>query len=182
MAQYRPFDDEVETRGETLLVIEEALGRFSEEYRDRAREAFAVHGIEEPDPDAWYPQTAELNALETIATELDPTILVRLGEQIPDLAEWPSPIAGVEEGLRTIDEAYRLNFRGGDIGSYRVTHVGDQTGTLECHNPYPCRFDRGVIRAVAKRHSPVESFVFVEETGDACRRRGDDTCTYTVHW
>lgn len=182
MNRYEPFDDGVEARGQTLLALENALSRFSEEYRRRAREALAECGIEDPDPDEWYPQEAELAALETITRELEPHIVDRVGEQIPDVAEWPDGISGVEAGLRSIDDAYHRNHRGGDIGHYRFEAVDDRTGRVECENPYPCVFDRGLIRAVAKEYSPVESMVFVEERGDECRREGDDRCTYTVYW
>lgn len=182
MAQYEPFETGVEARGDTLLAIEQALSRFSDEYQQQARQAMAEYDIEEPDPGAWYPQRAELNTLETIAEELEPHILDRLGEQIPDFAEWPSNISGVEAALRSINEAYQLNHRGGDIGYYEFEKTDDRTGEVECNNPYPCLFDRGLIRAVAREFSPVKSFVFVEERGDECRRRGADTCTYTVHW
>ena len=87
-----------------------------------------------------------------------------------------------DEVLRSIDEAYRRNHRGGDIGFYRFESTGERSGEVTCENPYPCEFDRGLIRAVARRYAPVESFVFVEERGDRCRRRGDDACTYTVSW
>lgn len=182
MTQYEPFDADVEARGETFLAIEEALSRFSEGYQERARRAMAEYGIEDPDPDAWYPQEAELKALETIADELEPHIMDRLGEQIPDFAEWPDDVSGVEEALRSIDEAYQLNHRGGDIGYYRFEKIDDRTGEVECKNPYPCLYDRGLVRAVARKFSPVKSFVFVEERGDECRRQGADSCTYTVHW
>lgn len=182
MTQYEPFDQGVEARGETILALEDALSRFSEQYRTRAREALAEYGIKDPDPDAWYPQQAELSALETIAEDLNPHLLDRLGEQIPDAAEWPNDISGVEDGLGSIDDAYHRNHRGGDIGYYRCVNASESTADVECTNPYPCQFDRGLIRAVAKEHSPVESFVFIEERGDECRRHGADTCTYTVHW
>lgn len=182
MAPYEPFDEDVEARGETILVVEEALSRFSEDYRRRAREALTEYGIENPQPDEWYPQAAELNAFETIAEELEPHILDRLGEQIPEAAEWPDDLDGVDAALRSIDEAYRLNHRGGEIGYYRYERTDGRTGEIECKNPYPCEFDRGLIRAVAQAHSPVESFVFLEEPDDRCRRHGADRCRYTVHW
>lgn len=182
MTQYEPFDDGVEASGRTLLALEESLSRFSEEYRRKAREALAEYGIEDPDPDGWYPQEAELNAFETISRELEPHIVDRLGEQIPDAAEWPDDVSGAEEGLRSIDEAYHRNHRGGDIGYYRFEKVDERTGRVTCENPYPCLFDRGLIRATAKKYSPVESLVFVEERGEECRREGDDRCTYTVYW
>lgn len=88
----------------------------------------------------------------------------------------------MEEGLRSINEAYQLNHRGGDIGHYRFEKLDDNQGRVECRNPYPCPYDRGLIRSVTREYSPVESFVFVEEPNSECRREGGDACTYVVHW
>lgn len=183
MVSYEAFDREVEINGRTVLgVVEEAMGRFSETYRDQAMSALAEEGIVNPDSDEWYPQQAWLSAFKTIADDLEPHVLDRLGEQIPSTVEWPTDIATVSHGLRSINEAYQRNHRGGEIGFYRFERTDDQSGEVTCHNPYPCPFDRGMIRGVAKRYATVDSFVFIEETGGNCRRDGADMCTYTVHW
>jgi len=183
MASYEAFDEGVAVRGRTVLaVVDDALARFSEAYRQTARDALATNGIDDPTAEEWYPQQAWLDTFETIAADLEPHILDRLGEQIPDVAEWPSTPSTVDEGLRSIDDAYRRNHRGGDIGHYEVESTGDRTATVTCLTPYPCEFDRGLVRAVARQYAPVESFVFVEERGDRCRRTGDDACVYTVSW
>jgi hypothetical protein len=183
MAPYEAFDEDVEVHGRTIIAVaDDALSRFSDAYRETAVDALAENGIEDPSPDEWYPQQAWLNTFEVLASELEPHILDRLGEQIPDVAEWPTGISSVEEGLRSIDEAYRRNHRGGDIGFYDFEATGERTGEVTCENPYPCEFDRGLIRAVTRRYAPVESFVFVEERGERCRRDGDDACVYTVSW
>jgi hypothetical protein len=183
MAPYEAFDEGVEVHGQTIItVVDDALARFSESYRETAYNALAANGIDDPSPDEWYPQQAWLNTFEAIAAELEPHILDRLGEQIPDVADWPADPSTVASGLRAIDDAYRRNHRGGDIGFYRFESVDERTGTVICENPYPCEFDRGLIRAVAREYAPVESFVFVEEDGDRCRRDGDDACVYTVSW
>lgn len=183
MAEYEAFDRDVEVHGQTILtVIDDALARFSEEYRRKAHEVLAEEGIADPAPDEWYPQQAWLNTVEAIADELEPHILDRLGGQLPDVADWPRGLSSVEDGLRSIDTAYQRNHRGGDIGWYRFERVDDQSGTVTCKNPYPCPFDRGLVRAVAQEYAPVEAFVFVEELGEDCRRDGADACTYTVSW
>lgn len=183
MAQYEAFDPGVEVHGQTILhVVDDALARFSDEYRTRARETLVSHGIDDPAPDEWYPQQAWLNTFEHIADILGPHLLDRLGEQIPTVADWPTNISTMEYALQSIDDAYQRNHRGGDIGSYRFEQLDDRTGRVVCTTPYPCPFDRGMIRAVARQHAPVEAFVFVEERGDACRRDGSDSCSYTVSW
>jgi len=183
MATYDAFDENVEVNGKTVLtVVEEAMGKFSAQYRRHAIDALAEEGITDPTPDEWYPQQAWLNAFETIATDLEPHILDRLGAQIPEVANWPTAIETISEGLRSIDDAYQRNHRGGDIGYYQFSRTDDQSGEVVCYNPYPCPFDRGLIRGVAQQYATVDEFVFIEETGDACRREGADMCTYTVHW
>jgi len=183
MVAYEAFDRGVEVNGQTVLtIVETAMGRFSDAYRDRALSALAEEGITDPEPGEWYPQQAWLHAFETIAEELQPHVLDRLGEQLPHVAEWPNGHETVPDGLRSIDEAYRHNHRGGEIGSYRFERTDDRAGDVRCRTPYPCPLDRGLVRGVAQQYAPVDSFVFIEETGSTCRRDGDDACTYTVYW
>lgn len=183
MAQYEAFDEAVEVQGETILaVVDGALARFSADYRTRGRELLAENGVRDPDPDEWYPQQAWLDTFESIADELEPHLLDRLGEQIPTVVAWPDAPSSVEAGLRSIDEAYRRNHRGGEIGHYGFEPVDERIGEVTCRNPYPCAFDRGLVRAVARRYAPVESFVYLEERDGRCRRDGADACAYTVHW
>jgi len=182
MAQYEPFEEGVEARGRVIIAIEEGIDRFRDAHRERVDSVLSAKGIDDPNPDDWYAQAAELDVLATIADQFGPHVLDRLGERIPSVARWPSGVSGVADGLRSIDDAYRRNHRGGDIGHYRFEKVDEGRGRVECRNPYPCPFDRGLIRSVAKDYSSVESFVFVEERGEACRRRGDERCTYTVRW
>lgn len=183
MATYETFDSNVEINGKTVYtIVEEAMGLFSDAYRNRALDALAEEGISEPAPEEWYPQQSWLNAFEKIANDLQPHVLDRLGEALPDVAAWPNDFDTVPAGLQSIGDAYERNHRGGDIGSYEFEIIDERTGNVTCNNPYPCQFDRGLIRGVAQKYAPGDSFVFVEETGETCRRDGDDTCTYTVHW
>jgi hypothetical protein len=182
MTRYESLDEGVEINGQTILAMIEGVSRFSDAYRDKVRDALEENGVVDPAPGEWYPQQAWLNAFSVLTEDLEPHILDRIGEQIPDTADWPSDISGVEEGLQSINEAYHQNHRGGDIGYYRFRKTGEQTGEVACKNPYPCPFDRGIIRSVARKYSPVERFVFVEETGEECRRENGEECTYTVHW
>lgn len=183
MTPYEPFDPDVEVYGETILaVLDEAMARFSAEHKEHAERALAEYGLDDANADDWYPQQAWLDAFETVAESLEPHVLDRLGEQIPDVADWPNEFQSPEEGLRLIDEAYRRNHRNGEIGFYGFEKTGERAGLVTARNPYPCPFDRGLIRAVARKYAPVDAFVLVEERGETCRREGADRCTYTVTW
>jgi len=182
MSEYNALDRDVETNGQTILATLEGVSRFSDTYKQQVRDALADNGIEDPKSGEWYPQQAWLDAFEVLAAELEPHLLDRIGEQIPETADWPADPSTVEEGLRSINVAYQRNHRGGEIGHYRVVEIDDTVGTIRCKNPYPCPFDRGIIRAVTQRFAPVERFVFVEETGEECRREHGDSCVYSVYW
>ena len=182
MSEYNVLDPSVEINGQTILATLEGVSRFSETYKQQVRDALVDNGIKDPKPGEWYPQQAWLDAFEALASELEPHLLDRIGEQIPETADWPTDPATVEEGLQSINIAYQQNHRGGEIGSYRVVEIDNKMGTLRCTNPYPCPFDRGIIRAVTQQFAPVERFVFVEETGEECRRENGDSCVYTVYW
>jgi len=76
-------------------------------------------------------------------------------------------------GLGSIDDTYRRNHRGGDIGQHGIESTGDRTAAVTGLTPYPCEADRGLARAAARRYAAVELLVFVEERGDRRRRDGD---------
>jgi hypothetical protein len=182
MNRFEAVDRDVEINGQTILATLEGVRRFSETYKRQVRDALADSGIDDPEAGEWYPQQAWLDAFGVLAAELEPHLLDRIGEQIPETAEWPTGLSTVEEALESIDVAYQQNHRGGEIGHYRVTDLDDRMGVLRCENPYPCPFDRGIIRAITQRFAPAERLVFVEETGDECRREHGDFCEYTVYW
>jgi hypothetical protein len=108
MVTYEAFDRNVEINGQTVLtIVEEGMGRFSEAYRERAVTALAAEGITDPAPDEWYPQQAWLNAFETMAETLQPHVLDRLGEELPEIADWPNEFETVPEGLSTEPSRWR---------------------------------------------------------------------------
>jgi hypothetical protein len=186
MPTYEPFDQGVEVHGRTIrTVTDEALEPFAAVHRERALSTLAERGIDDPADDRWYPQAAWLAVFEQLSETLESHALDRLGERIPAVADWPglADHDSVAAGLRSIDEAYRRNHRGGDIGSYRFESTGERSGTVTARTPYPCVFDRGLVRAVARETAPVGAFVLVEERADGpCRRAGAERCRYDVSW
>ena len=63
------------------------MSRFSETYKQQVRDVLADNGIDDPKPGEWYSQQAWLDAFEVLATELEPHLLDRIGEQIPETAD-----------------------------------------------------------------------------------------------
>ena len=179
MAQFKAFAAGVEVNGETVLSVVAGLGQNKE----AGLQVLEEHGINDPQPGQWYSQQAWLDAFRSIAQGMGPGALRAIGRSIPSNAQWPPEVDTIEKGMASIDVAYHLNHRGGEIGYYRYEPAGPRSGKMVCRNPYPSDFDLGIIDAVAHKFAPPASFpvVRLDETAPT-RKSGADSCTYWVSW
>jgi hypothetical protein len=179
MAQFRTYSPAVQVNGQTVLSVVHGMGAFAKTGLD----TLARHGIQSPNPAGWYPQQQWLSAFEDIAKSIGPRTLFQIGQSIPANAKFPPGIDSVEKALQAIDVAYHLNHRGGEIGHYRFSPTGPKSGVMECRNPYPCEFDRGIIEAMVRRFA-VESLAMkvTHDPSKPCRSRQGDSCTFLVSW
>jgi hypothetical protein len=184
--QFKAITPGVEVSGAAVLSVIEGMSRCSdldlmESFRKMAIRMLTKHGIVEPQKDKWYLQQAWLDAFKEISEEIGPATLKMIGEKIPDTALWPSDIETIHEGLASIDVAYHMNHRGGEIGHYIYSSTGKKSGKMVCNNPYPCDFDLGIIKATARRFSPkgITAVVGHDDAGP-CRKKGGESCTYRI--
>ena len=179
MAQYQAYAPGVQVNGQTVLSVVKGMGAFAL----TASQILERHGIKAPDPMGWYSQQAWLEAFQEIAKSIGPRTLNQIGQSIPANAKFPPGIDNVEKGLMSLDAAYHMNHRGGEIGHYKFTRTADRKGVMECHNPYPCDFDRGIIEAVVRRFVPPGSVPsVVHDSAKPCRSKQGDSCTFLVSW
>ena len=179
MAQFQAFSPQVAVNGQTVLSVISGMGAF----KDTAVQILQRNGIPNPQPNAWYPQQAWLNAFREIAKTIGSSTLRQIGLSIPRNAKFPPGINSVEKALESIDGAYHMNHRGGEIGHYVFAKTGPTSATMTCKNPYPCDFDRGLIEAVANQFKPAGSIVKVQhDSAKPCRAKDGDSCTYLINW
>lgn len=194
MAQFKAMAENVEVNGETVLSIAEGMS-FS---KSEALRILAENGIKDPKPGMWYPQQSWLNAFEVIAKKIGANTLFLIGMKIPENAKFPPQIDSIEKALPAIDVAYHMNHRiNGEllfnpangqmkegIGHYGFKKTGEKEAVMECNNPYPCDFDRGIIEAMAKRFKPQGTILVSITHSDnmPCRKNGADSCTYKIKW
>lgn len=174
MAQFVAFEQGVEITGQTILATIDGLG-------DAARTAFQRRGVAEIDPAGWYSQQMWLDVLQ----ELDQSGLgnmVSVGMKIPENAIFPPEIDSMHSALASIDVAYHMNHRGGEIGHYHYEKLGDYHARLVCDNPYPSDFDYGIIYAMTRRYAAQGMDFKVVRADSPCRLKGDDRCIYEVTW
>ncbi len=179
MAQFVPFAPHVEVHGTTVLLLLDSMGHF----KRVAMQILAKYGITHIREDGWFPQSAYLEVHKEFYTQIGPKTLKIIGKQLPEKVLWPPNIRTIEEALQSIDVAYHMNHRGGQIGEYRVEATGARAARITCHTPYPCPFDHGIIEGTAMKFAPKDARVFVKhDESQPCRMHGGDTCTYRITW
>jgi hypothetical protein len=185
MAEFKSFSDEVEVVGD---VIEAFIAGFPAELVNLGLELLRNHGIDNPHRGEYYKLQSLLDAMREIQERFSSQMLYRIGESIAGNAKLPPGIDSLEICLASIDQAYHMNHRNGEIGSYDYVLLEDRTGLkrakVVCPNPYPCSFDRGVIEGFSHRFkSPeVKDVLVLHDENEPCRRRGGESCTYNVSW
>jgi hypothetical protein len=178
MAQFISYDPNVEVTGAGVLSIVAALGAD-------ISPVLTLHGLASLKPDGWYPQQNWLNVLKAIHDRKVNAMfdLVSVGMKIPDKALFPPEINSIPSALLSLDVAYHMNHRGGEIGHYQARCIADNHIDVICDAPYPCDFDYGIIYGMVRRfRSAGAQFTVRHQDPGTCRQRGDNICTYHVTW
>ncbi|MEM6281302.1 MAG: hypothetical protein AAF787_03840 [Chloroflexota bacterium] len=175
MAEFEAFHPENQTLGRAIMVTIEAT-----QYRN-IDPLLAKHGLAKLEPENWYSQPADLALLEDINNTMD---FVAIGMKIPDRVEYGVPVKTVGDALTLLDNGYRHNHRGPDVGGFHTTWTGDRSLQIVCHTPYPSDLEYGIIYRLVQKYRPVDSGLFsVMRTPDTPNRKlGADTCTFDVSW
>ncbi len=182
MAQYVPFSPNIKVNGQTILSFINAMPA----YKNVMQGILDNHGLSELAPNEWYSQTAWLEAFREIGVKLGSNTLFAIGKAIPENAIFPPDVQDLEGALAAIDVAYHMNHTEGEIGYYKLLEYNSnlRIAIMECKNPYPSDFDRGIITAMARKFkSPDVIIVKVElDANKPTRLNGADSCHYIVSW
>ncbi len=176
MAEYQALDPNVEVIGTAVLAFVNNMGNKV----IPILKEFNIYPLEK---DTWYNQQDVLNAYKKIQ-EHDFMNMVAIGMQVPDNAIWPPDIETVHDALASINTAYQMNHRGGEIGGYYYEQTGETAGTMICKNPYPSDLDYGIIyRIVQKFRGPdSDELLVMLDDSKPTRKNGADSCTYLIRW
>ncbi len=183
MAEYVPFDEKVEVLGTVVKNITKSIDVIFEK---QMLNILRMFDIMEVDEEKWYPLTNLLNALKYINDEIGPNTLFAIGKGIPKNAIFPEGIDNLEKALNSIDEAYHMNHRGGEIGYYKLVEFDSDArhAIMECYNPYPHHFDKGLLTSMTRRFAPKDA-IFIEVVADTSRPTrldGADKDWFIIKW
>jgi hypothetical protein len=191
MGQYIAINKEVEVNGQTILSVVKGMPG----YETTALNILAGKGIKNPQEETWYSQQAWLDAFKEIAEKIGTNTLRSIGAKIIESAKWPPTVNSVETALSSIDIAYHMNHRiagkalfdgatgklSEGIGHYTFEKIRIGEYKVTCENPYPCDFDKGLLKgAVEKFKIAGQRVEFMENVKVGCRNNGSAKCTYHV--
>jgi hypothetical protein len=183
MPEFTAFNSNVKVNKQTILAIVNGMGSIGI-FKKMAIDALKTNGIDLTQSQQWFSQQAWLDTFKHIAKEMGPQTLFQIGKKIPENAKFPPHINSLEEALNSIDVAYHLNHKDGEIGYYKSIIVDNRSAVMVCNNPYPCEFDRGIIEGMCQKFKSTKTVFFVVEHDDKqlCRQNGADSCTYFISW
>jgi hypothetical protein len=190
--QFKPFEPNIEVNGNTAYAIVAGFGIVKILAKPHLRRAGLPEILDKND---WYSQEKWLAAFESVSKIGGDGTLFRIGLQIPRNATFPAWMKTIEDAVKSIDIAYHMNHRKNNkimfnsdtgkmtegIGHYGYTKIEGQNLIISvCNNPYPYSFDKGIITAMAQKFQPDAKVT--HDDSKPCRKKGDDSCTYTISW
>ena len=188
------FDHKVEVRGEALMQFLTALptGQSS-----RAK-ILEKHGVT-PESGHWYPMPNVVEAYHEIGHSVGDKTLFMLGKGVATSVPFP-PGTTIKYALMGVNYGYHMNHRLGGkpmfdpvkkeliegIGAYQLVSFDQQErrAVINCTNPYPSKFDEGVLMQVLRLQKPQDSIKqHVElDTTKPMRDHGGNSCTFILTW
>ena len=144
------------------------------------------------DPNRWYPLDNWLRAFGRIGQEVGPTVLAQIGASVMQNIQWPPGMTSVEGLIRFIDVGYHMHHRKNGkvmfddktgamvpgIGNFSFKGEDKNRYLIECANPYPCSFDKGILGGALRKLGT--GSLAVHDTTTECRGKGGKACTYVV--
>jgi len=176
MAEYISISPDVEVIGGVINAVIAGVG-------DECIPILEKYNLYPIINEKWYKQQDFLNAFKEL-NEGNFLNLVAIGMRIPDNAIWPPDVKTVHDALASINVAYQMNNRNGEIGGYYYTQTGPNSGTMVCKNPFPSNFDYGLIYRTVQKFRESTDIQFVVKRDDSIPNRltGADSCTYNISW
>jgi hypothetical protein len=194
MAQFIAFNPDVEVDGATVFAFLDAMKRGKEN-----RQAILdKHNIIAKDGE-WNNQEKWLQVFKEFAQEVGDMNLLLMGMALIENAKFP-PMNNLQEALLSINIAYHSSHRLhgqimfdpktgtmlDGIGHYQLVSFDSKArkAIMNCRNPYPSKFDEGIITEIVRRFKPADAIrheVKIDITKER-RTQGADSCIFLISW
>jgi hypothetical protein len=169
--EYGIFD---EVNSELITSMIESFGN----YEILVIEILEEHGINVDLLETeWISIQKWMDAFREITSRIGPSEIGKIGEKIAghfSLKNKETMIDALEVLQETYDEHHQ-----GKVGKYEIVEFGINSLQIISDSPYPCTFDRGMIRTIAQK---VSKGAKTKHSPASCRSLGDKQCIYLVKW
>lgn len=168
--------------GAIVLAIMESLNY--QEYRHLVDPVFAEHGIQEIDPEAYYPAQVLLDMYKMMDGQGNSMFnFVAIGKQVGDNLEFPPEVTTLADAVAGLNDMYRSMLRDFDESElYEFTQVDEQHLVIKDNNPYPHDMVYGYIHSLARRFAPQGARPKVQRSYDNPSDPNAAGATYDVTW
>lgn len=171
--EMKPFDFNAEFLGVSLFPAVWGLPSF---VKTNMLKTLSEEGITNPDIDTWYDIKIILRFYKKIVEYYGPHTTFDLGKAIPENAVFPPGLDSIESAFELINTGYHMNHRNGYVGFYNVVShdLEAKEIVMQCYNPYPCDFDRGIFTSMARKFQTGVR-VIVDESKPTKKKGGDES-------
>lgn len=177
MSQFTAYDKHAEVSGVVLRTFRELTC-----FGNALSKILLKYDMDLDNLKEWYPIQDWLDVKKEIIDTFGQATIFFIGLNVVADAKWPPQIDTLEKGLFSINDAYYMNHRGGDIGSYETRKIDETTYAVTCCNPYPSYFDLGIIKGLCNQFCTGAKRAHVSLDPDKpTRREGAECCTYVVN-
>lgn len=182
MSRYEPLGPGCEVRGASMLAFVKSARE------ENIQTILERHGLDNIDPDRWYPLETWLDVFNDIAEagSMEAVFnLVGIGISTIDTAVLPPDfdILPFNEVIMRTDEVYSLNTRGENRGEYSCELVGDRHIRMIITAPYPDDYHYGIIYGLARRFLPRGTgFTVYYDLYEPRREQGGEATIIHLEW
>lgn len=178
MNTFRIFDPKAEASGAAMHAVASCIRS------DQLRPLLDKYGLRQIDPERWYPIKTWLNLLKDISQSQSGALdLIVIGKEIARNIVLPAEIDTVEAALMHLPEIYQRNYRGGDVGYYRVEKQGPKQYRVIGYIPFPSDMTLGVLRGLITRFADKRTrYTVTPDLNDSTNAQNDpDTFTFVIN-
>ncbi|MFW6436544.1 MAG: hypothetical protein ACOCYZ_02805 [Halococcoides sp.] len=167
---------DAEGKGQYLLSFLESCEDVLPSLRRRTKDVLADHGIEDIDPESYYPIDEIAASFENIVDSIGETTMRRGGEQMGLDIPFPSTVDDPHAALESLNDLHQqacrlppgtnaTGSRASDpAGRYEYERIDETTARVAITDryPFPAPMAEGVAKGVVNRFGDSNSYVRIE--------------------